>query len=146
MSDQTEKQQREIQGQEPEKEKEPVADPREEPTPVVDEEADPDGASRTRSPTAPASAGKPVADHRGEVDPEHSPDLRPKDTEGAQAGKPEGETVVPDPTVSDASRTGSAGAASAMAGSGGPERDPEPNPNRGETDELEEEKPEDWGE
>ena len=148
MSPASEDEQRRVQGREPRPGSEPVADPAESAVATADEdpeESDADGASRTRSPTAPASSGKPVADHRGELDPEHAPDLRPRDSQGAGRPDSKDETSVRDPSASKASRTGSAGTASAMAGSGGTADDPEPNPRRGEA-EMDEEKPEDWGE
>lgn len=62
-----------------------------------EEEPDPHGESRPVSPTAPASSGMPVAE-RGEVDPEHSPDLRPRDSAGARTAGAGDETPAPDPT------------------------------------------------
>jgi hypothetical protein len=148
--DPPEEERRALQGQEPEEESDPEA---------VDEEVtgevsgtparpvpgdDADGASRTRSATAPASAGKPVGDHRGELDPPHSPDLRPRDTQGAGSAGHRDETAVPGTTGSTTGRSASAGSASSLAGSGGTERDPAQDARRGE-DGAEEESREDDG-
>lgn len=148
--DPPEEERRALQGREPEEDTEAEA-LGEEVTEETGEERprrvkrdDADGVSRTRSATAPASAGKPVGDHRGEVDPPHSPDLRPRDTQGARSPGQRDETPVPGTTGSTAGRSASAGSASSMAGSGGPERDPEPNPRRGES-EVDEEADEDEG-
>lgn len=146
--DAPEEERRALQGREPEEESDPEAveeevtgEVSETPArPVEGDEAD--DASRTRSATAPASAGKPVGDHRGELDPPHSPDLRPRDTQGARSPGQRDETAVPGTTGSTAGRSASAGSASSLAGSGGTERDPAPNARRGES-EAEEESGED---